>query len=53
MVGDTCCQGNCKLNENGLDISTIKIGLDFFGVQSVDIVVRCTTSYLLAGPACL
>ncbi len=25
----------------------------FFGVQSVDIVGRCTTSYLLAGPACL
>jgi hypothetical protein len=25
----------------------------FFGVQSVDIVGRCTASYLLAGPACL
>jgi len=25
----------------------------FFGVQSVDTVGRCTTSYLLAGPACL
>jgi hypothetical protein len=25
----------------------------FFGVQSVDIVGRCTTSYLLPGPACL
>jgi len=24
----------------------------FFGVQSVDTVGRCTTSYLLAGPAC-
>jgi hypothetical protein len=24
-----------------------------FGVQSVDTVGRCTTSYLLAGPACL
>jgi hypothetical protein len=26
---------------------------DCFGVQSVDTVSRCTTSYLLAGPACL
>ncbi len=26
---------------------------DFFGVQSVDTVGRCTTSYLLAGPVCL
>ncbi len=25
----------------------------FFGVQSVDAVGRCTTSYLLTGPACL
>jgi hypothetical protein len=25
----------------------------FFGVQSVDTIGRCTTSYLLAGPACL
>jgi hypothetical protein len=25
----------------------------FLGVQSVDTVSRCTTSYLLAGPACL
>jgi hypothetical protein len=25
----------------------------FFGVQSVDTVGRCTTSYLLAVPACL
>jgi hypothetical protein len=25
----------------------------FFGVPSVDTVGRCTTSYLLAGPACL
>jgi hypothetical protein len=25
----------------------------FFGVQSVDTVGRCTTSYSLAGPACL
>jgi hypothetical protein len=26
---------------------------NFFGVQTVDAVSRCTTSYLLAGPACL
>ncbi len=25
----------------------------FFGIESVNIVDRCTTSYLLAGPACL
>jgi hypothetical protein len=25
----------------------------FFGVASVDAVGRCTTSYLLTGPACL
>jgi hypothetical protein len=25
----------------------------FFGVESVDTVGRCATSYLLAGPACL
>jgi hypothetical protein len=25
----------------------------FFGVESLDIAGRCTTSYLLAGPACL
>ncbi len=25
----------------------------FVGVQSVDMAGRCTTSYLLAGPACL
>ncbi len=25
----------------------------FFGVESVDSVGRCTTSYLLTGPACL
>jgi hypothetical protein len=27
--------------------------MDFFDFQSVDTVYRCTTSYLLAGPACL
>jgi hypothetical protein len=27
-----------------------RLGTDFFGVQSVDTVGRCTTSYLLAGP---
>ncbi len=27
--------------------------MDCFGVQSVDPVGRCTTSYLLAGPLCL
>jgi hypothetical protein len=27
--------------------------MDFFGVQSVETVGRCTTYYLLAGPACL
>jgi len=27
--------------------------MDFFGVESVDEVGRCTTSYPLAGPACL
>ncbi len=26
---------------------------DFLGVQSVDTVSRCTSSYSLAGPACL
>ncbi len=26
--------------------------MDFFGVQSVDTVDRCATSYVLAGPAC-
>ncbi len=30
-----------------------RMELDCFGVQSVDTVGRCTTSYLLAGPACL
>jgi hypothetical protein len=27
--------------------------MDCFGVQSVDTISRCTSSYLLAGPACL
>jgi len=31
----------------------LKLEQMFFGVESVDIVCRCTTSYLLAGPACV
>jgi hypothetical protein len=31
----------------------LKIGTDFFGVQSVDTVGTCTTSYLFIGRAAL
>ncbi len=37
----------------GESVQNVQIGTDSFGVQSVDTVARCTTSYLLAGPACL
>ncbi len=37
----------------GESVQTLQIGTDFFGVQSVDTVRKCTTSYLLAGVACL
>jgi hypothetical protein len=40
----------------GLSVSLVKVfrlEWNFFGVQSVDTVGRCITSYLLAGPACL
>jgi hypothetical protein len=32
-------------------VKVFRLEQSFFGVQSVDTVGRCTTSYLLAGPA--
>ncbi len=32
-------------------VKVFRLGMNFFGVQSVWIVGRCTTSYLFAGPA--
>jgi hypothetical protein len=37
----------------GENVETVYIGTDLFSVRTLDIVSKGTTSYLLAGPACL
>jgi hypothetical protein len=44
---------SCTLGETVSLVKVFRWKWKFFGVQSVDTVRRWTTSYLLAGPACL